>query len=247
MYEWLRESYGASIDALAKELIGGVNLVNYGQTNEELNALAGGWRPSHAHGAGRCDDGLMRDAEPPGMVIQSHASTCAGHVSMLPATEPSVFRIKGGNSQLAPCVFAVANATVRTPVAVTSVERLPDGFWLEVQEQCTAAPGRAMVRECAATYQGPYGAVIIATPLESSGLAFPGRATLPAIPARKFVQTVVTIILGAVRPSYFGVSQMDYGGCGRAAPGWAQPNVLHPRCHGYSATFSWLPANVVTS
>lgn len=133
-------------------------------------------------------------------------------MSLLPATDPRCFRIRGGNSQLAPGVLRVANATVACPAAVASVRRLPDGtFQLELGQDGGGGPGGT------AAQQGPFDAVIIATPLEASGLSLQGIDGVPHIPARKYQQTVTTIIKGAVRPSYFGLSDMTY--CERAARG----------------------------
>lgn len=130
-----------------------------------------------------------------------------------------MFKIKGGNSQLASRVLQVANATVHCPAAVAAVQRLADGrFQLELQKQaghgCPAGDVQAGAGQCAespsgATAPQPFDAVVVATPLEGSGLTFPG-VHLPVIPARKFQQTVTTVIKGAVRPSYFGLSAMTY-------------------------------------
>ncbi|KAL4428033.1 hypothetical protein ABPG75_002122 [Micractinium tetrahymenae] len=196
MFEWLRTNMGTSADLLAAELIGGVNRCNYNQANLELNALA-------------------------------------GMVSMLPATEPSVFRIKGGNGLLPPALLAAANASVRWPLPVGVVRRLDDWcFALHAAPVPTAAePQQGPAEKQAGRQQGdqppgsqaapdadaepvgqPLGtfdAVIIATPLESSGLALAGFEP-PHIPARKYRQTVSTFVRGVVRASYFGLHEMAY-------------------------------------
>jgi hypothetical protein len=62
----LRENYGSSLDLLAKELIAGVNKVNYNQNNMQINALAG------------------RLAEAVWHTLRQHAPCCPpGHASRL--------------------------------------------------------------------------------------------------------------------------------------------------------------------
>ena len=59
----------------------------------------------------------------------------AGLVSLLPATHPSVLRLRGGNAQLPPRLLLAANATLHWPAAVTAIVAAPDGqqgFMLEV-------------------------------------------------------------------------------------------------------------------
>jgi prenylcysteine oxidase/farnesylcysteine lyase len=156
----------------------------------------------------------------------------AGLVSLLPATSPACFRIRGGNSQLAARVLQVANATVHR-AAVRVVQRLDDGrFSLETSpQQCGDADqtgsqrrqgqqqqqpgeqgGEQAVGEAAAGSTQAFDVVVVATPLEAAGLEFQGL-DLPTVPSRKYQQTVTTIVKGDVRPSYFGLASMDYGEC----------------------------------
>ena len=103
-------------------------------------------------------------------------------MSLLPATDPGVWRIKGGNARLAPGVLRAANATVRCPAAVAAVRRLPDGrFALDLAAE---QEGQAVQQQ-----QGePFNAVILATPLEASGLRLEGLPDKPFIPSRKYLQ-----------------------------------------------------------
>lgn len=115
----------------------------------------------------------------------------------MPATDPRVLRVAGGNMHLAAGVLAAANATVRTPAAVTAVRRLPDGryeiYFTEVHESTEAAAaaaggGGAAGALAGPSMQGPFDAVIIAAPLEASGIALEGLDKQPFIPARKYRQ-----------------------------------------------------------
>lgn len=118
----------------------------------------------------------------------------AGMVALLPATDPSVWRIRGGNGRLAPAVLRAANATVRCPAAVTAVRRLEDGrFQLELasqQGQAAEQGGEVQQGEEPAAGQlgveGPFDAVIVAAPLEGSGISLDGLPDKPLIPARKY-------------------------------------------------------------
>lgn len=106
--------------------------------------------------------------------------TRPGLVSLLPATDPGVWRVQGGNARLAPGVLRAANATVRCPAAVSAVRRLPDGrFALEL----AAGQGQGAEQE-----GEPFDAVVLATPLEASGIRLEGLADQPFIPARKYLK-----------------------------------------------------------
>ena len=119
-------------------------------------------------------------------------------VALLPATDPGVWRIRGGNGRLPPAVLCAANATVRCPVAVSAVRRLEDGrFQLDLASQQgqaaeqdkTQQQGRPAVQQGA---EGPFDAVILATPLEGSGISLEGLPDKPLIPARKYQKARAT-------------------------------------------------------
>lgn len=120
----------------------------------------------------------------------------AGLVALLPATDSGVWRIRGGNSRLSPAVLRAANATVHCPAGVTAVRRLEDGrFQLELaasaQEGAAAQGGAAQQQQAAAARQDaeePFDAVILATPLEGSGISLEGLPEKPLLPARKYLQ-----------------------------------------------------------
>lgn len=61
-----------------------------------------------------------------------------------------------------------------------------------------------------AQVHGPFAAVVIATPLEFSSIAFEG-VELPHIPAHKFQSTVSTFVRGHLNGSYFGLKARPKG------------------------------------
>lgn len=107
-----------------------------------------------------------------------------------------MWRIRGGNSRLSPAVLRAANATVHCPAGVTAVRRLGDGrFQLDL---AASSPGGAAAQGGAAQQQqaaaarrdaeDPFDAVILATPLEGSGISLEGLPEKPHLPARKYLQ-----------------------------------------------------------
>lgn len=117
-------------------------------------------------------------------------------MALLPATDSGVWRIRGGNSRLPPAVLRAANASVHCPAGVTAVRRLEDGrFQLELaaspQEGAAAQGGAAQQQQAAAARRDaeePFDAVILATPLEGSGISLEGLPEKPHLPARKYLQ-----------------------------------------------------------
>ena len=118
----------------------------------------------------------------------------AGLVSLLPATDPRIFRIKEGNEKLISGVLSAAGATTYLNSPITRIRT------------DTSKNGNIRQYEVTVVGQDPkiYDAVIIATPLAESGIEITG-ITLPIIPRRKYQTTVVTIVRGAVRPAFFGL------------------------------------------
>ena len=57
---------------------------------------------------------------------------------------------------------------------------------------------------------GPYDAVVIAAPLEHSGVQFRGLH-LAHRPKRAFQRVVTTYVVGRLRPSFFGVTTLPSG------------------------------------
>lgn len=60
------------------------------------------------------------------------------------------------------------------------------------------------------TVEGPFTAVVVATPLELSYLTFKGLKA-PQIPPRKFQTTVTTVFQGKLQPSYFNTDSFPAG------------------------------------
>lgn len=212
LFEWVRENYGTSADLVTEELIGGVTHANYGQTNVEVNALAGerGWclvclwcvwsvSLCGCVIGGRAGVHYSPDFMLSCAALLPHAAfpvppCCApGLVSLLPATDPQVLRVVGGNGRLAPAVLAAANATVHCPATVTAVRRRADGRYEVVLQSSNGggaavqAPEQQQGQALAELQEQPFDAVIIATPLEGSGISLEG-VDPPFIPARKYQQ-----------------------------------------------------------
>lgn len=60
-----------------------------------------------------------------------------------------------------------------------------------------------------------YTAVLVAVPLELTSIAFSGF-DMPAMPRRAYQTTWTTLVVGVLRPGYFGVQSLPEGMCGRA-------------------------------
>lgn len=147
-------------------------------------------------------------------------NTFAGLVSLLPATDPHVFAIEGGNQRLPTKVLAAAANAIHTSAAVGTVRRLDSGQYQLALSACRAncsssaadaGDSRAEMAavQVAAPASAVYDAVVIAAPLELAGLTIEGVPV--RLPARQYHQTVATLVCGTVRPSYFGLSSMTYG------------------------------------
>ncbi|GAB4820077.1 hypothetical protein N2152v2_007123 [Parachlorella kessleri] len=85
----------------------------------------------------------------------------------------------------------------------------------EVPDQLAGCSGTGRLKAAAAggagaqgPAYGPFDAVILAAPLELSGIAVSG-VELPRIPPRKYQTTVTTIVEGELRPAYFGLPEED--------------------------------------
>lgn len=136
----------------------------------------------------------------------------AGMISLIPATDPRLFRVQQGNQNLATGVMRLVNASVFLNTIVTGIAKKEDGMYT-LELECSSsggggvsvsATGPVCDRTCCPSTPEAYDAVIIAAPLHSSGIEFSG-IDLPVIPARKYQPTVVTIVKGTVRPTFFGL------------------------------------------
>eukprot|EP00879_Flechtneria_rotunda_P022346 GHRR01023577.1.p1 GENE.GHRR01023577.1~~GHRR01023577.1.p1 ORF type:complete len:446 (+),score=200.88 GHRR01023577.1:606-1943(+) len=173
----------------AEELAGAVNRVNYNQPNQAMNALA-------------------------------------GLVSYLPAADPDVYMIKEGNAALPHKLAArLGLQAVHTGAAVTAVQLDSNGqYMLTIQQQANSiAAGvfaqqqqqRREEQQCdktsAMTTLKPFDGVVIATPLEGSGVQLLGLTPEPKIPKRTYQTTVTTYVAGHLNASYFKVASVPDG------------------------------------
>ncbi|KAF8056474.1 PCYOX1 [Scenedesmus sp. PABB004] len=132
----------------------------------------------------------------------------AGLVSYLPAAAPEVYAIKEGNSALPAALVAAAGLeALHLRAAVAAVRREPGGaFSLDVN---VSAPDGGALQQMTA---GPFDAVVLATPLEGSGIALQGLPRPPALPRRTYQTTVTTFVVGdALRPAFFNVASLPPG------------------------------------
>lgn len=93
-----------------------------------------------------------------------------------------------------------------------------EGWGAELAQQAEqgggGGSGAAEAGALHAQQHGPFDAVILAAPLEGSGISLAGLDPPPRMPARKYRQTVTTLVEGTVRASYFGLTAMPFRECG---------------------------------
>jgi prenylcysteine oxidase/farnesylcysteine lyase len=186
--------YIHSYSNFASEFVSAASLVNYNQANINLNALA-------------------------------------GLVSLLPAVDSRLYSIKEGNQKLAEGTFHAAGATVYLNSAVCEISAVDGGSGGGAKskgegENQGNRKFKITVAGCEesssnSTCGSLYDAVIIATPFQNhpssgnnsaKGATGDGGSflnitgvTLPTIPKREYQKTVVTIVKGAIRPTFFGL------------------------------------------
>jgi Prenylcysteine lyase len=183
--------YLHSYSNFASEFVAAASLVNYNSANIQLNALA-------------------------------------GLVSLLPAVDPRLYSIKEGNQKLAEGSFTAAGANVHLNSAVDEITAVgvdPGNPALQ-RFKITLAQGNENNTNTKFN-EDFYDVVIIATPFHnhvngarggggssSGNSGAPGDGggflnitgvSLPTIPRREYQTTVVTIIKGAIRPTFFGL------------------------------------------
>jgi len=131
----------------------------------------------------------------------------AGMVSMLPAMDSRIFKIKGGNQHLPQRLLQEAGVHMKEGWAVLEV-RPAKGNRLELhsRRQRTIAGGApSSLLKWDQEVAGPYDAVVVATPLEHSHIRFHGVGVRPP-PHREFQKVSTTFVAGRLRASYFNVS-----------------------------------------
>lgn len=134
----------------------------------------------------------------------------AGMVSMLPAMDPRVFKIKGGNEQLPQRLLQGAGVHLKRGWSVEEV-RSAKGCRFELHAKYRGhRSGDSLASKKMPWEQvvsGPYEAVVVATPLEHSHLRFYG-VNVRRPPMRTFQRVVTTFVVGCLRASYFGTTQL---------------------------------------
>jgi hypothetical protein len=176
--------YIHAYSSFASEFVSAASLVNYNQQNIDVNGLA-------------------------------------GLVSLLPAVDPQLYSIKEGNEKLAEGTFAAAGAHVKLHSAVCGIAAVDGNGSFSTEK---ARKFKITVADCtdnSTCDDTLYDAVIIATPFHShpsskscdggtagdggNFLNITGVESLPRLPRREYQKTLVTIVKGALRPTYFGL------------------------------------------
>lgn len=127
-------------------------------------------------------------------------------VSALPMNG-KLFKIEGGNEQLPQRLLWGAKVHLKYGWSIEEV-RLSEGGRFELHAK--RSRHRSTPSEQLAWQQevvGPYEAVVLATPLEHSGINFRGMA-VKSIPKRTYQKIVTNYIAGRLRASYFGTTQL---------------------------------------
>lgn len=178
-----------------EDMLAAMGLYNLTQMNalEHLKeSLTGIWKPGAERFANELAGAVDRVNYNQAI---STMNAMAALVSYLPAADPSLVSIQGGNSLLPLRLLEHAErdgrARVRLGAGVTEVTRLGDGRY---QLNVTGDTGPPAV----------FDAVIIAAPLEGSGIRLSGLSPPPRVPPREFQRTVTTYVQGAVNITTFG-------------------------------------------
>lgn len=136
----------------------------------------------------------------------------AGMVSMLPAVDSRVFKIKGGNQLLPQRLLLKARAHVKRGWSVEEVRGIAKGcFQLHATKNYSKSlcglNNTSKQLPWEQVVSGPYAAVVVAAPLEHSNLKFHGAA-VQRPPDRSFQKVVTSFVAGTLRGSYFGTSRL---------------------------------------
>ena len=195
--QYIRDTFH-TYSTFAAEIVAAASKTNYNQNNMELNAFA-------------------------------------GLVSLLPATDPRVVRIKEGNTKIAETVIEhvvdggngkgsiYLNTTVveivQKATTATSGAGEHEKKTFTVVATTTSSSSSTNTTTTTTTNNNnnnnnlkegeerEYDAVIIATPVQSTTapIQLSNIPHLPVIPHRAYQQTIVTIIRGTLRPTFFGL------------------------------------------
>lgn len=119
-----------------------------------------------------------------------------GSLAGVGVAKGELYAIRDGNARLCDAAAALARAEVRTSQAVQEVA---------YDALATGGVGRYVLYFEDGSVSA-FDAVIVATPLEGSGIAFRGIELPPALRGRREFQVVhVTLVAGRLAPNYFGL------------------------------------------
>lgn len=160
-----------------------------------------------------------------------HALLCpAGLVSYLPAADPRVYSIGEGNVALPNKLVQAAqlqglhvgiditsitldNATgLYTILAAKAPAAAVDGALGGLSTQSATSAGSALDESQQAQQKfGPFDAVILAAPLEGSGLVLQGLSPEPQLPPRTYQQTTTSFVTGYLDAGFFDRAEIQDG------------------------------------
>lgn len=158
-----------------------------------------------------------------------HVHAPAGLVSYLPAADPRVYSIGKGNAALPNNLVQAAQLQglhVGANVTSITLDNATQQYTIAVQAPTAAVAGARdelsmqpanLARNSPDQYQqvqqdlGPFDAVIVATPLEDSGLALQGLSPEPKLPPRTYQQTTTSFVTGYVDAGFFDQAEIQDG------------------------------------
>jgi hypothetical protein len=161
--------------------------------------------------------GPPRDRRPATQPQARHVTAAA------PRLHPQVYSVKEGNAALASRLLAAAGAQLHRSWAVASVGRDPRGGYQLRMRRPPGAAGSSGAGQARAEAQGgaeepevagPFDAVLVAAPLETSGLDV-SEVAVQQVPARRYQTTVTTMVeADGLDAAYFGVRRRAWGAWG---------------------------------
>ena len=139
----------------------------------------------------------------------TEVNALAGLLALAPVVTDDMLCVKGGNSAVVDRLLGAAGANVRVGASIEEIERHGNGSYALVGAVTREVDGDTEVRR---GDFGPYDRVIVAAPLEFTGMKFLGMPdNPPRVPPRIFQSTFVTYIVGRLNDGYFNARSVPFG------------------------------------